>query len=84
MAKTTDEKMKELEQRIHRLQTEKKRLQKQKESNERKKRDHAMILVGTTIMTHFPEEKERIINSSDEEIKSWVHSIFEKTNDPFS
>lgn len=79
MGKSADEKLHDIDQKIHRLQAEKKRLKKQKENNERKKRDHAMILVGTTLMTHYPEEiKEKIINGTDEEIKAWVHSLFQK------
>lgn len=79
MAKTADEKLQDIDQKIHRLQAEKKRLKKQKENYERKKRDHAMILVGTTLMTHFPDEtKKKIVNASDDEIKTWVHSLFKK------
>ena len=79
MGKSADEKMQEIDQKINRLKTEKKRLQKQKENHERKKRDHAMIVVGTTLMTHYSDEiKEKVINGTDEEIKAWVHSLFQR------
>lgn len=77
--KSTEEKLKELEQKINRMKMEQKRLQKQKKSEERKKRDHAMILIGATLMTHFPDEtKEHLIESDDETIQRWVHSLFQK------
>jgi len=77
-SKTTDEKLKELEQKINRLRMEKKKLQTKKTDEERKKRNHAMILVGTTIMTHFPDKMDEIINADDETIVNWVHSLFKK------
>lgn len=81
MGKSADEKLQDIDQKIHRLQAEKKRLKKQKENNERKKRDHAMIVVGTTIMTHYSDEiKEKIINASDDEIKAWVHSLYKRNS----
>ena len=79
MSKTTDEKMQAIDQKIHRLQAEKKRLKKQKENNERKKRDHAMIVVGSHLLTHFSSEtKQKLIDANDDEIKEWVDSLFKK------
>lgn len=79
MKKSTEEQLKELQQKINKMQMEKKRLQKQQVNEERKKRDHAMILVGTTLLTHYSEEvKLKLINSDDEYIKNWVHSLFKK------
>lgn len=80
--KTPEERIESLEQQIRRLQREKKLLQKKKASEDRKKRDHAMIMVGTTVMTHFDADvKTRVIDSSDEEIKAWVHSLFQNLKD---
>lgn len=76
--KTDEERLKELEQKINRLQSEKQRLKAKKLNEDRKKRDHAMIVVGTTVMTHFEDMKDIVINSDDESIKKWVHSLFEK------
>ena len=73
------DKIEQIDQKIHRLQAEKKRLKKRKESAERKKRNHALIVVGATLMTHFsPEINDKIINGSDEEIATWVNSLFVK------
>ena len=78
MAMTEEEQLLKIEQQIRKLQSEKKRLKKQRENAARKQRDHAMIVVGATLMTHFsPEEKERIVNCSDEEIRKWVDSLFD-------
>lgn len=80
MNKTTDEKMKELEQRIHRLQGEKRKLMREKKNSERKQRDHAMIVIGAHLLTHFPDEtKARLIESTDEEIRAWVDGLFAKS-----
>ena len=77
--KNPDEKLKEINQKIHRLQGEKRKLQRKKENAARKQRDHAMILVGATLLTHYSDEtKEKVISSSDEEIMEWVHSLFKK------
>ena len=78
LAKTSEEKLQEVEQKIHRLQKEKKKLQKQKENEERKKRDHALILVGAHFLTHYPEEQGVVINMRDDEITKWVDSKFRK------
>lgn len=79
MAKTEEEKLQELDQKIRKLQTEKKRLQKKKENEERKKRDHAMIVVGSHLLTHFSDDtKKKIIDSSDNEICKWVDSLFKE------
>lgn len=78
MSISEEEKLKKIEQQIHRLQAEKKKLQKQRENAARKKRDHAMIMVGTTLMSHYSAaEKEKIINSSDEDIRKWVDFLFD-------
>lgn len=78
MAATEEERLQKIDQQIHRLQAEKKKLKKQRENAARKQRDHAMIVVGTTVMTHFsPEEKARIVGGSDEEIRQWVDSLFD-------
>ena len=78
MIKTYEEKKKEIDQKIHRLQKEKRKLQKQQEKEERKKRDHALILVGAHFLTHYPEEQGVVINMSDDEITKWVDSKFRK------
>ena len=68
------ERVNQLEQKLHRLQTEKKRLQRKVANEERKKRDHALIVVGATVLSIFTEEdKEKVINAnSDLEISRWV------------
>lgn len=76
--KSTDERLKELEQKINRMKIEQKRLQQKKKSEARKQRDHAMILIGATLMTHYPNKVEELINSDDETIQKWVHSLFQK------
>ena len=79
MEKNHDTKIKELEQKIHRLQKDKRKLEREKKESERKKRDHVMIVVGSTLLTHYPEEvKERLLNANDEEIKTWVHGLFSR------
>ena len=82
--KSEDEKIKLIEQKIHKLEAERKRLKNKKEYNYRKKRDHSLIVIGATILSKFSkEEQEKVINSNDDEIVKWVFSILEKadTND---
>ena len=72
------EALKRVEQKIHQLQAEKKRLLKKEAETERKKRDHALIVVGANILSMCSEEeKNKIINSSDEEITKWVFENLE-------
>lgn len=74
-----DQQLEAAKQKVNRLKAKQKNLKNKKEVNERKKRDHAMIVVGSTLMTHYSDElKEKIINSNDDEIINWVHSLFKK------
>lgn len=74
----TKEQVKKLEQKIHQLQTEKKRLLKKEADQERKKRDHALIVIGATVLSMCSEEeKNKIINGNDEEISKWVFENLE-------
>ena len=65
--------VKKLEQKISQLQARKKMLLKKEAEKEKKKRDHALIVLGGTILSRCSEKaKFKIINSSDEEIAKWV------------
>lgn len=77
MSKTThDQELERLEQKIRELQMRKQKLKRKKTDEERKQRNHAMILIGSTVMTHFPNMVDEIINSDDDKIKAFAHSLF--------
>lgn len=81
MEKTNQQKLADLEQRIHKMQMERKRLKIKMADDERKKRNHALIRLAATYLTHFPPEVEQwIINADDDKIDAWVHKQF-RTND---
>ena len=73
MTKTTDEKLLEVEQKIHRLQGEKRKLMRDRKNAERKKRDHVLILIGATFISPYADDfKAKLYNASDEQIVAWV------------
>lgn len=74
--KSADEKLKELDQKINRMKMEKQKIQNEVRLEAKKKRDHAMITVGATVLAIYESEKERIYNAPDDEIVSWVYSLF--------
>lgn len=77
MQKTLEEKQKELDQKIRRLQAEKRRLANEGKRAERKQREHALIVFGAHILTHFPKETEAaLITKTDDEIRAWADSLF--------
>ena len=78
MAKTIDEKRTELEQKIHRLQKEKRKLERQKKADEKKHRDHVMIVTGAHFLTHFQGAEERLLTMTDDEIRAWVDARFKQ------
>lgn len=72
------EEIRELKQKIHQMQAEVKRLKKKETRAERKKREHALIVMSTTILSMCSEEeKNKIINSSDADISNWVFAKIE-------
>lgn len=81
MQKTLEEKQKELDQKIRRLQAEKRKLANEGKRAARAQRDHALIVFGAHILTHFPKEVEAgLIAKSDDEIRAWADSLFRNTN----
>ncbi len=72
---TYEEKQHELDQKIRRLRAEKRKLEKQQKASERKQRDHMLIVIGATLLSHYPvETREKLLTLTDDEIKSWVNS----------
>ena len=80
MSQTYTDKQKELDQKINRLKAEQRKLMREKKLSARKQRDHTMIVVGTHLLTHFPDEIEaKLIESNDEEIRAWVDGLFRQS-----
>lgn len=78
MAKSYDERRTELEQKIHQLQKEKRKLDRQQQQEERRHRDHVMIVTGAHLLTHFRGAEEQLLTMTDDEIRAWVDSLFTK------
>ena len=76
MAKNYDEKCADIEQQIHKLQKEKKKILRAKKEEERKHRNHVMILIATHFLTHYPGAEPRLLEMSDSEICAWVDGRF--------
>lgn len=76
MAKTFDERCTELDQQIRRLQKEKQRLLRKQKDEEKKHRDHVLIVTGAHLLTHFPGAEERLLEMTDDEIRAWVDGRF--------
>lgn len=80
---TDDEKLKKLDQKLNKLKNEKRRIKRKLDSKERKKRNHALIVFATQILSHYSKETQsKIINMSDEEIKNFVDTKLFRPKNP--
>lgn len=65
--------IKKVDQKVNQVKKEQKKLRDDVDINRRKKRNHALITVGANyVMEMTPEEKERVIEMTDEQIKSMI------------
>lgn len=78
MATTYQEKKAAIDQKIRQLQNEKRKLDRQRKRDEKKHRDHVLIVTGAHFLTYFGGAEGKLLEMSDDEIRAWVDSQFAK------
>lgn len=76
MKKTDEERIAELDQRIRKAQQAKKKIITKQQNEARKKRNHALIVIGSTFLAHYPTEQQEVLAGDDESIVNWVNAKF--------
>ena len=77
--KTNEQMLEEARQAVNRAKLRERKIKNRIETEERKKRNHTLILIAAEMMTFFDEEtKEYLIAADDEAVKIWVKVQMQK------
>lgn len=75
---TEQEKLDKLQQKINKMQAEQKRLKRKIENDERKQRDHNLILFAAHILSKFDDEIKKEVDTfaNDSDVRKVAEAVF--------
>lgn len=74
--KTKDEQLDELKKKINAMRKQVRKIENEKKEEERKHRNHVMIVIATHLLTKAPKgTEELLLQLEDDDVKAWVDAL---------